>query len=410
MKKILCVISAVSIFCVPVFADGSATQPQSSIVTEYYTDDYLSDFSADDTLAAATTPGEMELDAKSAILMDQMTGKVLYELNADDRLPPASVTKVMSLLLIAEAIDSGKIKLDDNVTCSEHAMSKGGSQIWLEVGETMTVDQLLKATAVGSANDATTALAEHVAGSEEGFVARMNERAAELGMKNTNFVNCTGLDADNHYTSARDIAIMSSELMKHEFIQDYTTIWMDTLRGGQTQLVNTNKLVRFYQGATGLKTGTTDKAGHCLSATATRDGLNLVAVVLGSSTGKSRFASAKKLLDYGFANFESKIIAVADDLLHDVNVTGGTVKKIGVEPNGTLGVLINKGDAENIETEIKLPDSVEAPITAGDTVGHAVISLSGDEIGQIDLIATQTAEKMTYWRGVVRLAMALFKA
>lgn len=407
MKKLFCILCALSLLCFGAAADVGTP----SIVTEHYTDDYLTDFSdGEQSIPTAATPAEMDLDCKAAILMDMSTGTVLYESNADEQLAPASVTKIMSLLLIMEAIDARKIALDDTVTCSEHAMSKGGSQIWLEVGETMTVDQLLKATAVGSANDATTALAEHVAGSEEGFVARMNERAVELGMKNTNFVNCTGLDADNHYTSARDIAIMSSELMKHEFIQDYTTIWMDTLRGGQTQLVNTNKLVRFYQGATGLKTGTTDKAGHCLSATATRDGLNLVAVVLGSSTGKSRFASAKKLLDYGFANFESKIIAVADDLLHDVNVTGGTVKKIGVEPNGTLGVLINKGDAENIETEIKLPDSVEAPITAGDTVGHAVISLSGDEIGQIDLIATQTAEKMTYWRGVVRLAMALFKA
>ncbi|MBQ2135263.1 MAG: D-alanyl-D-alanine carboxypeptidase, partial [Clostridia bacterium] len=246
---------------------------------------------------------KLDIKAKSVILMEVNTGKILYEDNADEALPPASITKIMSLLLVMEAIDRGDFDLQTVISASEHACSMGGSQIWLEPGESMEVDSLLKAAVIASANDATVALGEAVAGSEEGFVALMNERAKELGMINTNFVNCTGLDAEGHLTSAHDVAIMSCELIKHDLIKDYSTVWMDTLRNGESELVNTNKLVRFYEGTTGLKTGTTSTAGYCLSATAQRNGMELAAVVMGGDTSNDRFGGAKKLLDYGFANY-----------------------------------------------------------------------------------------------------------
>lgn len=407
MKKLFCILCALSLLCFGAAADVGTP----SIVTEHYTNDYLADFGGgEQSIPTAATPAEMDLDCKAAILMDMSTGTVLYESNADEQLAPASVTKIMSLLLIMEAIDARKIALDDTVTCSEHAMSKGGSQIWLEVGETMTVDQLLKAIAVGSANDATAAMAEHIAGSEEGFVQMMNSRAAELGMINTNFVNCSGLDANGHYTSARDIAIMSRELMKHKLIQNYTTIWMDTLRGGQTQLVNTNKMIRFYEGATGLKTGTTDNAGHCLSATATRNGLELVAVVLGSSTGKARFAAAKKLLDYGFANFEHHTVTISNDQLHSIPVEGGILQQLGVSPNGKLDLLINKGQSDLLRTEINLPQSIAAPVKVGDTVGRATVYLGDEKVGEIEIISNQNIDKMTYLYGVGVMLRSLFTA
>lgn len=407
MKKLFCIICALALLCFSAAADVGTP----SIVTEHYTDDYLSDFSdGADSLPTAATPAELDLDCKAAILMDMATGTVLYESNADEQLAPASVTKVMSLLLIMEAIDAKRLALDDTVTCSEHAMSKGGSQIWLEVGETMTVDELLKAIAVGSANDATAAMAEHIAGSEEGFVQMMNSRAAELGMTNTNFVNCSGLDAEGHVTSARDIAIMSRELMKHTLIQNYTTIWMDTLRGGQTQLVNTNKMIRFYEGATGLKTGTTDNAGHCLSATATKNGLDLVAVVLGSSTGKARFAAAKSLLNYGFANYEHKTVTISNDQLHSIPITGGTLQQLGVSPNGQLELLINKGQSDKLRTEISLPESIAAPIRVGDTVGRATVYLGDEKVGEIEIISNQNIDEMTFWYSIGVMIKTLFRA
>ena len=249
--------------------------------------------------ASAINEEAVEVNAKAAVLMDFSTGKVLYSFNENERLYPASVTKIMPMLLVMEALDSGKISLDDTVTTSTNAASKGGSQIWLKEGEEMTVDELMKATAIGSANDAVTALGEHLYGSEEAFVLEMNKRAEELGMTNTNFVNGSGLDDDTteHLTTAYDIAVMSRELLKHEKITDYTTVWMDSLRGGETQIVNTNKLVRFYSGTTGLKTGTTSKAGNCLSASAKRDGLHLIAVVMGASSGTERFEAAKRMLE-----------------------------------------------------------------------------------------------------------------
>ena len=264
--------------------------------------------------AAAKNDVSLEIGAKSYILIDGLTGSVIAEKDADNKLPLASITKVMSLLLVMESISRGKLDFNTEVTASEHASSMGGSQIWLEEGETMTVDELLKAAVVASANDAMTALAEAVSGSEESFVAEMNARASELGMKNSHFVNCSGLDAEGHYSSARDIAIMSAELMKHEEIKNYSTIWMDSLRDGKTELVNTNKLVRFYSGATGLKTGTTSSAGCCLAATAERDGLGLVAVVMGAKNSTERFNSARKLLDFGFANY--KVVTVAPSFDH----------------------------------------------------------------------------------------------
>ncbi|MBR6741803.1 MAG: D-alanyl-D-alanine carboxypeptidase, partial [Clostridia bacterium] len=246
---------------------------------------------------------KLDIKAKSAILLEPYTGKILYEQNSDEKLAPASITKIMPLLLVMEALKRGDISLETAVYASEHACSMGGSQIWLEPGEGMTVDELLKATVIASANDACVVLGELLAGSEEGFVALMNKRAKELGMNNTNFVNCTGLDADEHYTTAHDVAIMSAELIKHPLIKKYSTVWMDSLRNGESELVNTNKLVRFYKGTTGLKTGTTSKAGYCLSATAMRDGMELVAVVLSGESSDLRFSGAKKLLDYGFANY-----------------------------------------------------------------------------------------------------------
>ena len=286
--------------CADTISNGNIPDPE-SIVTEYYSVDIYDDtVTASATIPMSTAP---EIAAKSVILMECSTGKVLYENNADESLSPASITKIMTMLLIAEYLDNGNLLLTDKVTASEHAVSMGGSQIWLEVGEQMTVEELLKAVAVGSANDASVALAEHIAGSEEGFVGMMNEKAQTLNMTNTVFKNACGLDEDGHITSARDVAIMSCELLKHDIIKQFTTIWMDSLRDGSTELVNTNKLVRFYSGATGLKTGTTDNAGCCLSASAKRDGMEIVAVVMNAESSNERFTGAKKLLDYGFANW-----------------------------------------------------------------------------------------------------------
>ena len=284
----------------------------------------------------------LSLPVKSAILIDQNTGTVRYEMNADEKLPPASITKIMSLLLFMEALDSGKIALTDTVTCSEAAAGFGGSQIWLKPGEEMTVDDLLKAVAVQSANDATVCLAEYVAGSEEAFVQLMNQKAAELGMENTNFACCAGLDNEGHYSTARDIALMSRALLRYPKITDYTTIWMDTLRNGATSLVNTNRLVRFYQGATGLKTGTTNGAGCCLSASASRDGLGLIAVVLGAGNSNDRFAAARALLDWGYANLAA--VNITPPELEPLAVIRGTAPTVELTAQPPAeGIVIPKG-------------------------------------------------------------------
>ena len=336
---------------------------------------------------------DLGLNAKSAILMEEATGNILYESNPDERLPIASVTKVMTMLLIMEAVDSGKISLDDMVTVSENAMSYGGSTMFLETGEQLTVNDMLKGIAVASANDGCVAMAEHLAGSESAFVDMMNEKAKGLGMENTHFMNTNGLDEDDHYSSARDVAIMSRELMKHETIFNYTSIWMDTLRGGKFQLANTNKLIRFYDGANGLKTGSTSKALCCLSAAAKRNDMQLIAVVLGAPTSAERFASAKSLLDYGFANYAVNTQITAGDEVQKIAVEKGVDKEVGVVAGDSCSTLVKKGQEDNITKEIKIDETITAPIEAGQKIGTMTISRDGEVIADIDLNASSTVEK-----------------
>ncbi len=336
---------------------------------------------------------DLGLNAKSAILMEESTGNILYESNPDERLPIASVTKVMTMLLIMEAVDSGKISLDDMVTVSENAMSYGGSTMFLETGEQLTVNDMLKGIAVASANDGCVAMAEHLAGSESAFVDMMNEKAKKLGMENTHFMNTNGLDEEDHYSSARDVAIMSRELMKHETIFNYTSIWMDTLRGGKFQLANTNKLIRFYDGANGLKTGSTSKALCCLSAAAKRNDMQLIAVVLGAPTSAERFASAKSLLDYGFANYAVNTQITAGDEVQKIAVEKGVDKEVGVVAGESCSTLVKKGQEDNITKEIKIDETITAPIEAGQKIGTMTISRDGEVIADIDLNASSAVEK-----------------
>lgn len=336
---------------------------------------------------------DLGLNAKSAILMEESTGNILYESNPDERLPIASVTKVMTMLLIMEAVDSGKISLDDMVTVSGNAMSYGGSTMFLETGEQLTVNDMLKGIAVASANDGCVAMAEHLAGSESAFVDMMNEKAKELGMENTHFMNTNGLDEDDHYSSARDVAIMSRELMKHETIFNYTSIWMDTLRGGKFLLANTNKLIRFYDGANGLKTGSTSKALCCLSAAAKRNDMQLIAVVLGAPTSAERFASAKSLLDYGFANYAVNTQITAGDEVQKIAVEKGVDKEVDVVAGDSCSTLVKKGQEDNITKEIKIDETITAPIEAGQKIGTMTISRDGEVIADIDLNASSTVEK-----------------
>lgn len=336
---------------------------------------------------------DLGLNAKSAILMEESTGNILYESNPDERLPIASVTKVMTMLLIMEAVDSGKISLDDMVTVSENAMSYGGSTMFLETGEQLTVNDMLKGIAVASANDGCVTMAEHLAGSESAFVDMMNEKAKKLGMENTHFMNTNGLDEDDHYSSARDVAIMSRELMKHETIFNYTSIWMDTLRGGKFQLANTNKLIRFYDGANGLKTGSTSKALCCLSAAAKRNDMQLIAVVLGAPTSAERFASAKSLLDYGFANYAVNTQITAGDEVQKIAVEKGVDKEVGVVASDSCSTLVKKGQEDNITKEIKIDETITAPIEAGQKIGTMTISRDGEVIADIDLNASSAVEK-----------------
>ena len=340
-----------------------------------------------------------EIDAPSAILIDGATGTVLYEKNADERLRPASVTKVMTLLLVMEALDQGRIGWEDMITASEAASAKGGSQVYLEPGEQMSLDEMLKAVVVSSANDCATALAEHVAGSEAGFVDCMNARAAELGMTNTHFVNCTGLDdepdADEHLTTARDIAVMSRELLKHPRIRDYTTIWMDSVRGGAFGLSNTNKLIRFYNGATGLKTGYTSAAGHCLSASALRDGMELIAVVLHCSSSSERFSSAKALLDYGFANYA--VVDPSPETPPDpVPVVLGTAETVQPVPDDTAPILIEKAQQSTVTRTVELAESVEAPVIPGQQLGLLRVQVGGQTLKEIPLVAAEGVEKLSF--------------
>ena len=342
---------------------------------------------------------ELQVGGKSAVLMDLATGTVLYEQNANEPLAPASVTKVMTMLLVMEAIDSGKIRWEDPVTTSEAAAAKGGSQIYLKVGETMTVTDMLKSVAVSSANDCACALAEHIAGSEEAFVQQMNRRAQELGMENTHFVNCTGLDdseeARQHRTSAMDIARMSRQLLKyHPDIQKFTTIWMDTVRDGAFGLSNTNKLIRFYDGATGLKTGFTSGAGYCLSASAQREGLGLIAVVMGAESSKIRFQSCKTMLDHGFANYA----LIRPDLCDVGQVPVVLGKAPAVSPktaqDGTL--LIDKAQRSTVVTDVRLEDSVTAPVRPGEPLGTLTLRAGDQILQQIPLVAAEGVERLGF--------------
>lgn len=331
----------------------------------------------------AAAPGFTEdLPAKSYILIEPTTGQVLAEKNADEKMPPASITKIMTMLLLMERIDRGDISYEDMVTTSEHASSMGGTQIWLEVGEQMSVKDLLKATAINSANDAAVALAEYMAGSEEHFVTLMNERAKELGMTSTTFKNASGLDADGHESTARDIAIMSAELLKHPDITKYTSIYMDSLRNGQTELVNTNKMVRFYDGCNGLKTGTTDGAGSCLSASAQRDGMSLIAVTMGSATSKERFASARALLDYGFANYTLYQPDISSEELAPAPVKNGQKNTVPVTLGEKNAIVLPKGSASGIEHSVSLNEDLTAPIKKGTQVGEITYTLNGEVIAQ----------------------------
>lgn len=352
-----------------------------------------------------TDAAALNVSGKGAILMDQATGTILFEQDAHVRVPIASVTKVMTLLLIMEALDQGLITEDEQVSCSATAASMGGSQIWLEQGEIMTVDDLLKAIAVVSANDACAAMAEHLAGSIEEFVARMNLRAAELGMHDTMFLDCSGLN-DEAYSCAYDVAVMSRELMKHEEIRKYTTIWMDTLRGGASQLVNTNKLVRHYTGATGLKTGTTQAAGHCLSATAERGGLALVAVILGSSTTDERFGGARKMLDYGFANYAVVTPSIDTSALTEVPVLHGVKKKVMPLVDAPQPLLMKKGQEKQLVSRIEMAENVEAPVEKGQILGRITVTLGEETVAEYKLRAAEEVEKLTVWRAFGRLLQA----
>ena len=336
----------------------------------------------------------LELSAGSACLMEASTGEVLYENNADEHLEPASVTKIMSLLLICEALDDGTLTLADTVTGSDKASSMGGSQIWLEAGEQMTVNDMIKAMVVVSANDCTVAMAEHLTGSEEEFVKCMNRKASELGMINTNFVNSTGLPAENHYTSAKDIAIMTRELLKHPVILDYTCIWMDSLRGGAMGLSNTNKLIRFYPGANGMKTGYTDSALYCLSATAKRDNLQLIASVMKAPTSDERFSDAKKLLDYGFANFS--VFTAEPTYLPDVAVTGGVKRNVKLKCEAK-DILVAKGREKQIVPFAQIPEKIKAPVTEGDTVGMIHYRIGDETVASIEIKAAETVKKAGFF-------------
>lgn len=359
---------------------------------------YSSVFPTSSTISDTTesvTDNFLNLDAGSAILIEQTTGQILYQHNIHERLHPASVTKIMSLLLIMEALDSGKITLDTQIPCSSNAANMGGSQIWLDTTETLSVNDMLKAIAVVSANDCVTAMAEYLGGTEENFVQMMNTRAKELGMNDTTFKNCHGLDEDEHLTSAYDIALMSRELlMNHPAITNYSTIWTDTLRDGKSALSNTNKLVRNYSGCTGLKTGSTSLALFNLSASATRDGLSLIAVIMKAPTSALRFSNASALLDYGFNNYSYKSFGNQGDIAKNINITKGVETNVNAVYETSPAFLVKKGEEASIIYEISLPDSIKAPVEKGQRLGTITYSLNGTDINTVNLVADNTIDKI----------------
>ena len=364
---------------------------------------------ADEALLTVNTAADVAVNAKSYVLMDSNTGTLLAAKNEDLQLYPASVTKIMTLLLVCEAVNDGRLSFEEILTCSDTAAAKGGSQIWLEPGEEMTVRDLLKAAAVYSANDACTLLGEAVAGSETAFVELMNQKAAALGMTNTHFDNCTGLDDDTttHLTTAYDVALMSRELLKIDYITDYTTIWMDELRSGKTQLVNTNRLIRYYSGATGLKTGTTSKAGCCVSATAERNGLGLIAVVMGASGSNDRFNGARALLDYGFANYEIFSPQIDPSELGAVTVHHGESNEVELYAEAAQAVLLNKGAAAGVTRTIQRTEETDAPVLQGQTLGNVSFYAGETMIAQYPLKAAHSVPKLTFFSALKRILFSL---
>lgn len=359
---------------------------------------------------SALAISDEEITAPSAVLMEAKTGKILYEKNSHEIRACASITKVMTLILIMEAIDSGEISLDDNVTASAHASSMGGSDIWLEEGEVMSVNDLIKATVVASANDAAVALAEYVAGSEDTFVDNMNAKAKALNMNDTVFKNCNGLDEEGHLTSAHDVALMSRELIKHKIIYNYTSIWMDNLRNGKTQIVNTNKLLKSYNGITGLKTGTTNEAGSCISATAKRNDLELISVVLGSKTGKDRFRDAALLLDYGFANFTMTSPIMPEEFYDSVvKVNNGMESTVNTQVRLSGDFLIPKGREKDIKSNLELLEEVEAPVYKDQKLGTVTFSLDNEILAQYSVTALSDAQEISFKSVLSLLTSQIFK-
>ena len=391
LKKLFIAVIIFSIIITPI---SSLAYTNSSYIWSNF--DSLSSVSSssDNSIKDA----KLDLACESAILIDQSTGKILYEQNSHEQLRPASVTKVMTILLIMEAIDSGKLNYTDQIPCSENASSMGGSQIWLDSKETLSVDEMLKAICVVSANDCTVAMAEYLAGSEENFVMQMNAKAKELGMNDTTFKNCHGIDEDGHVSSSYDIALMSRELLeKHPDITNYTTIYMDSLRDGKSELVNTNKLVRNYKGATGLKTGSTSLALYNLSASATRDNLSLITVVMKAPTTKDRFQDATKLLDYGFANYSYKILGEKDDIVKTVSVSKGVSSSVDAVLEYDSGTLLQKGSDADIIQNLNIPDTISAPVKKGDKLGEVVYTLNCETISTIDVVAKENVEKIDFF-------------
>ena len=349
---------------------------------------------------------DLDLNVRGAYLMEAETGTVLYSYNALEGASPASVTKIMTLLLVVEALADGRFELDDKVYISEYAASMGGSQVFLEEGECMSVEELIKCTVIASANDAAVALAELVAGSESAFVKRMNERARELGLKNTSFENTTGLDDTtlNHYSCAEDIAVMSRELIKHDIILKYSSIWQDTIRNGEFTLTNTNRLVRYYDGCNGLKTGSTDKAGYCVSTTAKRGNMQLVAVIMGAETRDERNAAARELLDYGFANFS--LCDFPSQFVENIPVYAGTADFVPVYSKG-FSIVVNKENCTKIEAEYEIPEHITAPVAEDEPIGKIVYRLNGEKIGECDIVSDSSVEKISFfelfWRMLKRI-------
>ncbi|MBQ5503842.1 MAG: D-alanyl-D-alanine carboxypeptidase [Oscillospiraceae bacterium] len=398
MKKLLSFIISISLVILPArAADWAEVEDGEDVAEAVFAEG-----------AVPADASELVIPAPSAILIERETGTVLYEKDADRKLEPASVTKVMTILLIAEAIDAGEIGFDDTVIVSARAASMGGSQVYLKEGEEMSVREMLKCIVVSSANDCAVAMAEYLAGSEEGFVIRMNERAAELGMVNTSFKNCTGLyDDPTHLTTARDIALMSREVLSHRWIRDFTTIWTDTIRDGAFGLSNTNKLIRFYPGATGLKTGYTSRAGRCLAASAERDGVEYIAVVLNCATTEDRFESAKTLLSYAFANYTT-VKVLPGSVIPPVPVELGKARFVQPVLAEEKSVVVKKSEAGSIESSVELIETAKAPVAEGDILGRLTLTLGGEELASVDLVAAGSVNKLGFFDVFLSLLGKLF--